>query len=295
MAKEKKVGIMYRNILIAIAVIFILFSIAIVSAGIWIFIERNYMSSVLQSNLYNVGAILLFIVGFFVFIVSFIGCFGAYRGIRKMLFTYFGISLFLVLLALCAAFVAAAFQGEIGSIIKSNMEDTLIKRYRNNTHNNTINDVVTEAWDRMQVRLNCCAVDTEGWGIYQTSSWYQYKLHNNFEISSIELVPESCCRHPDFDWSIVINKRMCQTTQGGPPRTPIGSPNQFLNYEGCYDAAKKALSEVIWVIFGFGFVLALIIIVGMVSSICLAKKLKQARKKAAQNRSPGRRRQEYSY
>lgn len=34
------------------------------------------------------------------------------------------------------------------------MEDTLIKRFGNNTHNTTINRVVTEAWDRMQIRVN---------------------------------------------------------------------------------------------------------------------------------------------
>lgn len=43
---------------------------------------------------------------------------------------------------------------QIGGIVRSNMEDTLVKRYRNNTHNQTLNRVVTEAWDRMQVRVS---------------------------------------------------------------------------------------------------------------------------------------------
>ena len=29
-------------------------------------------------------------------------------------------------------------------------------------------------------QLNCCAVEDEGWEIYQQSSWYLYKRHNNF-------------------------------------------------------------------------------------------------------------------
>lgn len=63
-------------------------------------------------------------------------------------------NLFIVLLALTAAFVAAAFQGEIGGLLKTNMHDTLVNRYGNNTHNTTINRVVTEAWDRMQIRVS---------------------------------------------------------------------------------------------------------------------------------------------
>lgn len=51
------------------------------------------------------------------------------------------------------------------------------------------------------------------------------------ELSSIELVPESCCLRTNYDWDIIINRRICQTTQGGPPRTRVGSPNKFLNYQ----------------------------------------------------------------
>ncbi|KAF6030655.1 hypothetical protein EB796_011062 [Bugula neritina] len=218
--------------------------------------------------------------------------------IISILFIYFGINLVVVILAVIAGCVAAAFHGEIGSIVKSNMNETLITRYRNNTHNTTLNRIVTQAWDRMQVRLNCCAVEDEGWEVYQQSSWYQYKLHNNYEISKIELVPESCCRRATYDWERIINQRICQTTQGGPPKTSQGSPNHFLNYDGCYNAAKKALSELIWFVFGFGFVLAALIIGGMVSAICLAKKIKKAQKEKviggrSPNRTPGRRIHEY--
>ena len=51
------------------------------------------------------------------------------------------------------------------------------------------------------------------------------------EVSTIELVPDTCCRRTTYDWEIIINTHLCQTTQGGPPRTPVGSPNHFLNYE----------------------------------------------------------------
>jgi len=92
---------------------------------------------------------------------------------------------------------------------------------------------------------------------------------------------------------------MCQFTQGGPPQTTIGSFNDFLNYDGCYGAAKKALGELIWFIFAFGLIVTILIIVGMVSAICLAKKIKKARnEKYPPNRSPARpqrRQQEYDY
>lgn len=45
------------------------------------------MSSVMQSDLFSAASIIIFVVGVVMFIISFIGCFGAYRGIRWMLFT----------------------------------------------------------------------------------------------------------------------------------------------------------------------------------------------------------------
>lgn len=42
--------------------------------------------------------------------------------------------------------------------------------------------------------------------------------------------------------------------------TKVGSPNQYLNYEGCYDAVKRALGEAIWFIFGFGIVIAALVV-----------------------------------
>lgn len=55
------------------------------------------MSSVMQSDLFSAGSIILFICGVVVFIVSFFGCFGAYRGIRWMLYAVSALNNFFIL------------------------------------------------------------------------------------------------------------------------------------------------------------------------------------------------------
>ena len=66
------------------------------------------MSSVMQSDLFSAGSIILFIVGVVIFIVSFFGCFGAYRGIRWMLFTVSSMTISPTLKTSCSVNVFSA-------------------------------------------------------------------------------------------------------------------------------------------------------------------------------------------
>lgn len=111
-----------------------LFSIAILAAGIWFFIERNYMSSVMQSDLFSAGSILLFIVGVVIFIISFFGCFGAYRGIRWMLFTVSNSVHDYIVLTDLLVYVYQSFQGGYPCTLMTR----LIQMYLESSHPNRI-------------------------------------------------------------------------------------------------------------------------------------------------------------
>merc|ERR1712137_1459124 len=109
--------------------------------------------------------------------------------------------------------MAASFRGELGQRMNDTMQSTLINDYGHHTNNRTWNWIVTTMWDSVQRKLNCCAVNDNGWEVYQRSRWFY--LQGTIAPSMKKYVPLTCCRYDDYS-GFYLNMRYCQNLQSAP-------------------------------------------------------------------------------
>ncbi|KAJ8301088.1 hypothetical protein KUTeg_020075 [Tegillarca granosa] len=203
------------------------------------------VSSVLGANLVDTLSLILIIVGSIVVLLSFLGCCGAIKEVRCMLVTFFGLLLFMLVGFIVCGILIYAFRGKIEKMTLSRLKESLLTGYGKD------NDV-TKAWDSMQ------------------------HIVNHPMPGGIQYIPESCCKDPEN----TPNKTKCvgQTVdmlapKFGPPVRPNSFNDQMYTH-GCYTVVEKFFSSNIKILSGLIAVITFLMILGMVFSICLQKRIK---------------------
>ncbi|ESO09881.1 hypothetical protein HELRODRAFT_167698 [Helobdella robusta] len=133
-----------------------LFGLVLLAVGIWLGVDRNFMTTIIGNNLYAAAVFLILAGGVTIFFISFFGCCGVIRENK----------IFLKILMFCYIII------KIGDKVKETMSSTLTDFYGVNFQNE-YNRAVTDAWDKAQERLKCCGVTKEGWYIYRNSNWFK--------------------------------------------------------------------------------------------------------------------------
>ncbi|KAH3889485.1 hypothetical protein DPMN_013542 [Dreissena polymorpha] len=166
-----------------------------------------------------------------------------------------------------AAISAAVLRENVEDNIKEDMKYSIITQYGNNLHIDDSNKDITESWDMLQQRLRCCAVNDEGWGLYQESNWF-------YEHSYIqrEFVPPSCCVYENRVGQY-LNLQKCQSFAFGPPRMQTGAQNNALHYRGCYSAAREIVIKQANLVIGIVFSFCVFLITGVVVGVLFIRKL----------------------
>ncbi|XP_053385032.1 tetraspanin-4-like isoform X4 [Mercenaria mercenaria] len=215
-----------KAFLLVLNVLFFLCGGIVMGIGIWAVADKIYISDVIGSSLFKSAAILMVICGVFLVLLSFLGCAGALAQ-KKIIVIVYVISLAIVFIVLMsAAIVAAVFQDDIESGMKEKMRRGIREQYGYNTAYVDENRDLTESWDLVQTRLTCCAVDDQGWGLYQQSRWFQQQF-NEYDR---KFVPPSCCIY-EGRLDQYVNLFTCQAFAGGPPRFGGGGFNNALHYQ----------------------------------------------------------------
>jgi len=218
-----------RYILIVGNCIFFLFGCTVIGLGIYLVVDKvNLVSGVFGSPLIAPASYLIIAAGCIVFIISFIGCFGSLFESRSVLILY-STALGLVLLLSIIGFVLAiVFRSKVNDQIRTYMTETLQKEYGVNLENDW-NRMITDAWDRAQIKWYCCAVNDQGYGAYKASEWYKQQPAPSELLKP--LVPESCCVRDQY--GKYLNKEKCQTWPLGPPSIQSTDRNNALYDQGC--------------------------------------------------------------
>ncbi|XP_054466648.1 leukocyte surface antigen CD53-like isoform X2 [Anoplopoma fimbria] len=142
--------------------------VAVLSFGVYMMVTFRMAALTPTLASFNTSNMLL-ISGIVITCVSFLGFLGALKENRCLLLTFFLLLFLLMLVELTAACLLLMYEGEIGNMVKDDLNKGLVKA-KGKTGNST--DVMSE-WDFLQVKLGCCGVTNQtDWG---------------------EKVPDSCC------------------------------------------------------------------------------------------------------
>jgi len=250
--------------------------------GIWLAVDRNFLTTIIGNNLYAAAVFLILAGGAVLFFISFFGCCGAITENLLFLGAFFIVLCVVSVFLLIGGILAIIFRTQIGDKVKTSMSTTLTDHYGFG-FDSDYNRAVTDAWDRAQERLQCCAVSSNGWYLYRQSKWFSYfgaqdSRGLTYEETSRPYVPQSCCVK-DRLWRY-INQDVCQKWRLGPPGSPAdGAINRALYYTGCFDAGYTYLMSNAVILIGLGIAIGLMLIVGIIVSGLIILKLRQSEKK----------------
>lgn len=276
--EENKTVTWMKYGLFAYNLVIFLFGAVILGVGIWMAIDRNFMTEIIGTDLYVVSLYMILIFGGIIFFISFLGCCGAITENKVLLWAFLIVLAFIAVGLFIGSILAIVFHEELGDSVRDTMEDTLVNYYGIDFHRYK-NRAVTWGWDKTQEKLYCCGVRTKDWQVYRKSEWFKMFGSTEDDLGIRKghedqkpYVPQSCCVRDRF-WRYV-NLDVCQKWRLGPPGSPVdGAVNRAIYYEGCYDAGVLYLEENSAVLIGLGITIFLLLILGIVLSLFLIRKL----------------------
>ncbi|ESP00576.1 hypothetical protein LOTGIDRAFT_157852 [Lottia gigantea] len=247
---------------------------AALGVGIFLLVtdfSARKVTPIVGNQLYEVTTYLLIAGGGAVALLAFCGCCGTIRE-DKCVLSFYGTTLAIVFILLgVACGLAFFFRAVLTSNIKGRMRLSLIENYGVDVRGNSHNRRVTEAWDAMQRKLQCCGVSGN---VTSKDSWAFYKLNTVWFIQEMnkptdgKLVPESCCK--DRNIAVCTGQEFFQ----GPPNfvdnefSKYKNENPHLLTNGCYDQLVNYLDDYAIVIGIVSAVVPLFLILGIVISFC---------------------------
>ncbi|XP_078318986.1 tetraspanin-18B-like isoform X9 [Crassostrea virginica] len=283
-----------RNALHCYNVVVLIMGCGLLGVGIWLLVtdfSAREITVIINSDMFEIGTYMILAGGGLVALLAFCGCCGTMRedkcilGFvvdRLLLVICYGVVLAMVFLALLAGgAMAFLFREKISEDIKTKLESTLQTQYGQDVRGNTTNRLITDAWDSMQRKFECCgpySLDEDGedlrgaksWDFYKSTHWYMTKSQK------YPMVPESCCIEG-------ADKQKCQgqtiIIKGPPNYGPSNLPKKFeshLHTEGCYEKVKMYLTEYSLILGGVAFGVPLFLIVGSIIAFCLCAKVKKS-------------------
>jgi len=164
--------------------IFCLLGLAALVGGIVIKVNSELVDKVVthlfhQSFSNHLVAIILIVLGAFIMVVAFCGCWGACQENKCMLGMYAFIMIILILIKIVSAILLGVFWKKINSTVEDEMLNIIKHEAFNTTHNDKFLD---EAISSLQATYKCCGFDN--YADYKGSWWAQNTAYK---------VPYSCC------------------------------------------------------------------------------------------------------
>ncbi|XP_026501429.1 CD63 antigen-like [Vanessa tameamea] len=171
-----------KYMLLCVTAIFVLTSALIISVGTTIYAIYYDVSFFLDTQLFS-PATFIIVIGVIMLFVSLFGCIGALKE-STCLVNIFAVILSLVLvLEISAAIAAYTLRSQVADMLDENLRETLPSYYNK--------PEVTDAFDFIQSRLNCCGVDSYlDWGEVPTDK-------SGISVANIT-VPYSCCAQTHY-------------------------------------------------------------------------------------------------
>uniref|UniRef100_A0A6A7FYY9 Tetraspanin n=1 Tax=Hirondellea gigas TaxID=1518452 RepID=A0A6A7FYY9_9CRUS len=218
-------------------------SILLLVLGLYTLLDKPFMEQLLGGQVYATAAYIIIAVGVVAFFVSFLGCFGALKEIKCMLFMYFIITLLMFIVLLVGGILGYVFRAQAQNTVRT----TLMQKMKD--YNPGVNIEVTAAWDETQIVLQCCGIDLP-------KDWES--INKNYLVSGPR-VPKSCCKADSTG-----NMQNCEN-----------NPTSSNSYDtGCYKQSLEVVQQHGLILGGVGIVISLLMLLGLVFSMVLFKLIK---------------------
>ena len=238
--------------------------------GIWLAVDKLFISDIIGTDLFDAGVYLMIICGMFMILTSLFGCFSTVRMKRMFIMMYFVALLVMFVLSVGAGIMAAVFQGEIKSTMLMSMKTTIEKYYG---REDSQSKEVTNSWDKTQSLLHCCAVEDRGYRLYRNSWFYMKQIEQGVQRGTLEYVPATCCVFTE-KYNQYLNAKTCQTASHMAPGSDIDlGNNPAMYYTGCYKAAVNFVEGNASILVGMGFGFSVLMIGGMIFAILLYRRI----------------------
>jgi len=145
--------------------IIILFNIVFCITGLFLIGVGAYVQIAAESYLDFLGVsyvntpIILIVVGVIIFVIAFLGCCGASKENKCMLYTYSTLLTLILLVEIGVGIAAFVLKAELKPEVQKNMKEAQMNYGKEDYEG------VTKSWDYLQQNLECCGVDSAAdWG-----------------------------------------------------------------------------------------------------------------------------------
>lgn len=224
-----------RIIVIFFNFIFFLCGCGIFSFGVYVQIEKGDYAAVSTTRGLT-ASLLLIVAGFITAVISFMGCLGAYKKIRTLLWIFIVMMALIVILEIAAFILAIVYRGKL----KDELYDDMISSVEEYGHEDQ--DGITDGWDWIQRKFECC-------GVNNTLNWAKYNEQLTGGYHNV--VPDSCC---------VFETKRC----GNPYKHINGTVIHAIYTKGCFDELKDFLENNLLIM---GILAAIFVVIELVAMI----------------------------
>ncbi|CAG9860725.1 unnamed protein product [Phyllotreta striolata] len=215
--------------------LFALSGLGVIITGAVVLSNVSDFNHFLSSDLLGPPVVLI-VAGVIVFVIAFLGCFGAIKESYNMLMAFGGLLIIIFIMEIAVGVTAAVYRKDFQENLKQSLLDS-IKRYTNG-------DVDSEKmpWHNVQQKLKCC-------GVNGPADWQGQNI------------PLSCCTEEQQQETV----QYC---------TDYGVGN-YMYQKGCFAYLTEQVEQNAKVLVGVGIGIAFIEIIGIVLACWLAFTIKK--------------------
>lgn len=226
-----------KSLIFLINFIFFLVSLALIGIGAYIHVNMTQYLDFLGETYLN-SSIVLIIVGVVIAIVSFFGCCGAMTEKPCMIYTSGTLLLLITITLIGVGITIYVFKDQVKEIVTEKMNAGM------QNYNKPDFKGVTETWDIIQQDLKCCGVT-------------DYKDWKGTTFGASGDLPDSCC---------ITSTDGCGKGKGN-------NPDDKIFIQGCFSLVEEVFVDNAAVTGGIGVGVVLILILGVIATCCVGKKL----------------------
>ncbi|GJQ71555.1 hypothetical protein Trydic_g11263 [Trypoxylus dichotomus] len=226
-----------KYILFLFNLVFAISGIALIVAGAFVYSDVGEFKYFMEGRILA-PPIVLIIAGIIIFLVAFLGCYGAIKESYYMLIAFAVCLLIIFIVELAVGIAAAVFKADFEMVMRDTLKASMDKYHSDKSDK--------LAWDHVQTKLECCGIDKpEDWPNNQR--------------------PYSCC-HSTRDGATPPDLKQCQAAI---------SNDEYVYSTGCLDRLKMKASDNAKILIGVGIGIAFIEVIGIALACWLAAAIKK--------------------